>query len=157
MNGEKLGIPAPTRRSSGKQQEGRYKSLDPASIRNVKRCSECGEDHFAQCCSNGEDIKTAINKLKTKHSTALLIAEDLVAVYDRDDAHDEQLTDRDFDLIKGTEQDVDEKNVAVLFVPEELTNIKQHFEMSALLHGMGASDEDNRWNNMVVINKMIRN
>lgn len=62
---------------------------------DVNGCFVCRKYHLVRPHHNGYGIKTAIRKLKAEHQTALLTVEKLAAVYDVDEAGDEEMTDSD--------------------------------------------------------------
>lgn len=57
----------------------------------------CVQDHPARRLHDKDDLKTAIDKLKAEHPTTLCTVGHQAAVYDTDEAGDEQLADNDFE------------------------------------------------------------
>lgn len=69
-------------------------------MRGVKQCFVCRKARFTRQRHNRKKIRTAINKLKAKKPTTLHTVEDLDAVYDIDEAGDEQLTNGDSNCLQ---------------------------------------------------------
>lgn len=69
----------------------------------VKNCYISGKDHLARKSQKSEDIKSALDKLKAKHPTALLTVRNLGSVYYMDEAGDGHSTDSDSDWVQRSE------------------------------------------------------
>lgn len=112
-------------------------------MRAVKSCLVCGKYHLARQRCTRNDVTAVIEKVKAKHSTALLKVEKLSSNHSTVHEKGREEADKEADLVQWAEESQSQDNDFIYFEIGEGTEIEQVFSPNAFLHGPNLQSNDN--------------
>ena len=118
----------------------RGRRLSSEWMRGVKGCFVCGQDHMANNRHSREEVTAAINRLKSRHPSALLTIEDLSSVVNMVNDNDIDQDKDDGNVMWNEEGDESEDSDITYMLRTDADEVERSLSRNAFLHGRSWSD-----------------